>query len=363
MHLSIDRRHRAILGAAAAALLASACGAPPAKTDADYRSEATRGMHDVLEADLDALVDASGALEDAAPSQAWRYGDPGWREMNAAWIEARHDYEHAEGATAPLFPDFDRWMDGRIEDFGPGGLNTLSASSDMFGTQAMTGLHAIERILYADPDAPYRTDFDHDDAKAIAAHEAALGFIPPAAFPATDAEALELKQGLCARLASDASALRDAWKPDAIDVREAYRGLLDLLEEQGEKVIQAGLRHPESRYSERTMDDLRQNLAGTMKAYAVFRAWIRSKPGGPDLDIRITAGFQTLEALYADDAYAGPAMPEPPEGWSNDDPSPDHLKTPFGRLYQAVTRAVDTTRPGSVAFEMAVAGRTVGLSN
>ena len=64
--------------------------------------------------------------------------------------------------------------------------------------------------------------------------------------------------------------------------------------------MKASTSEEESRYSQRTMTDLRDNLAGTKTAYAVFQPWLLSKTnGGADLDRDILAGFGRLDAAYS----------------------------------------------------------------
>ena len=53
-----------------------------------------------------------------------------------------------------------------------------------------------------------------------------------------------------------------------LDVTQAFGGLVDLMNEQQEKVNKASSGEEESRYSQRTMDDLRENLLGTTNIYA-----------------------------------------------------------------------------------------------
>ena len=114
------------------------------------------------------------------------------------------------------------------------------------------------------------------------------------------------------------------------------------MNEQKEKVTLAGLDQEESRYSQRTMDDLRQNLSGTTKIYAIFQPWITSKTGGAAVDAQVEAGFSTLSALYNGADYAGVALPSPPADWPADDnnPSAADLAKTFGKLFTAVQAAV-----------------------
>jgi iron uptake system component EfeO len=320
-------------------------------TDAEFQASVTQGMHDSLQKDLNDLVTAAKALQTAAPDHPWDQTDPAVPAMETAWIDARHAYEHVEGATAPVFPMIDTSIDGRVEDFGPAaGTGALMATSDMFGDQGMTGLHAVERILYTSV-----------TPAAVVTYETDLGYVPPQAYPTTQQDADDFKNKLCAKIITDATALLDGWTPSMIDIGSAFSGLTSLMNEQKEKVTKAGLDQEESRYSQRTMDDLRQNLAGTTSIYAVFSPWIKSKAGGSDVDAKVNASFKDLRTIYNNPQYAGDAFPKPPADWSDVTPSASDLMTPFGQLYTAVDSAVDATKPDSAVSEMNDAAALCGL--
>jgi iron uptake system component EfeO len=319
----------------------SSSGTPVPTTDAQFATSVTQGMHDSMQGDLNDLVQATTQLQQAAPDHPWDNTDPAWPAMQTAWIAARHAYEQIEGATAPVFPNVDLSIDGRVEDFGPDGSGALTATSDMFGDQGMTGLHAIERIMYV-----------ATTPASVVAYETGLGYVPPQSFPTTQAQADEFKNQLCAKAVTDATYLQANWVPAQIDPKSAFDGLISLMNEQKEKVTLAGLDQEESRYSQRTMDDLRQNLTGTTKIYTIFQPWITSKAGGAADDTQVEAGFSTLNTLYNSAPYAGVALPTPPADWSDDNPSQADLATPFGALYAAVQAAVAPMTSGSVVFEM-----------
>jgi iron uptake system component EfeO len=135
--------------------------------------------------------------------------------------------------------------------------------------------------------------------------------------------------------------------------------------EQREKVNKAASGEEESRYSQRTLDDLRENLIGSKRAYELFAAWIQSKgapasgqPSGSDIHHQIELGFGQLDAAYS--AVAGAAIPSPPDSWS-DDPSPADLATPFGKLYTIVHATVNPNAPTSVVGEMDAASTLLGF--
>jgi iron uptake system component EfeO len=329
----------------------SSSGSTGPMTDAQYATSVTQGMHDSMQADLDILVQATTALQQAVPDHPWDNTDPQWPAMQTQWIAAREAYERIEGATAPVFPNVDLSIDGRVEDFGPApGSGVLTATSDMFGDQGMTGLHAIERIMYV-----------ATTPASVMAYEKGLGYVPPQSFPTTQAQADEFKNVLCARAVSDAMYLQQNWVPAQIDPKSAFDGLISLMNEQKEKVTLAGLDQEESRYSQRTLDDLRENLLGTTKIYAIFQPWITSKTGGAAVDAQVEAGFSTLTTLYNSAAYAGVALPTPPADWSDTNPSSADLATTFGALFAAVQAAVNPMTPTSVVSEMNDAAVLCGI--
>lgn len=336
------------LGLAAAGV---GCGS---SSSSDQKSQVAGAMQRSMSADLTALYHAAMELQAAAPTPVGR----GWdatadataiATMKAAWVRARTAYEHVEGATAPIFPDLDVSIDERYDGF----LTDLhgAGDADAFDGKGVTGMHAIERILYAGP----------GDAvpPSVVAFESALPGYRPAAYPASEAEAAELKTGICARLVADSKLLLDQWTPQEIDVSGAFQGLVGLMNEQQEKVNKASTGEEESRYSQHTMADLHANLEGTKKIYALFSAWLTTRPApatpagalsGAAVDASINAGFAQLSAVYA--AIPGDAIPTPPATWSAEAPSAADLQSPFGTLYASAHQAVDPTVPGSIVALM-----------
>ncbi|HEY6036641.1 MAG TPA: EfeM/EfeO family lipoprotein [Kofleriaceae bacterium] len=317
-------------------LVVAACGGT---SDADYQADVVSGMQDSVSVDLQNLITAVQALQAAAPT------GHGWDattdaaaliSMKSAWRDARIAYEHVEGATAPIFPDEDYTMDARYDDFlaklGPAG------DPDPFDDRGATGMHAIERILYAPTIRPEVIEF-----------ESQLPGYKAAAWPANAGEADEFKTVLCQKLLDDAIQLHAEWTPANIDIGPAFQGLIGLMNEQKEKVNLAATGEEESRYANATLFDLRNNLAGTTKIYDLFQPWILAKGG--DMDAHIQAGFQHLDDLYTASGQ-GDSLPATPATWSSDMPTATDLATPFGTLWADVHQAVDPTAEGSIVFEM-----------
>ena len=323
-------------------------------TTSQYRDQAVRGLHDAYLTQIQTLVSAAGDLQSAAPLPP----DRGWdaqkdaaaiAAMKTAWIRARAAYENVEGALAPLFPDLDLSIDARYDDF----MTMLAAQGgdpDLFDGTGVTGMHAVERILYADVTPPRVVDF-----------ERSLPGYVPAAFPGTAAEAAAFKTGLCAKLVADAEELSAQWTPADIDEAIAFQGLISLMNEQREKVQKAAGGEEESRYSQRTMADLRDNLTGTKVAYAFFRPWIATKATGRPYDRPQDRGRLRRRSTARTPAVHGDSIPVPPATWSAESPSPADLRTPFGQLYTVVHEAVDPTIDGSVVSQMNDAATSLGF--
>ena len=154
--------------------------------------------------------------------------------------------------------------------------------------------------------------------------------------------------------------------PAQIDIGGAFQGLVSLMNEQREKVNKASTLEEESRYSQRTMADIRDNLAGTEAIYELFAPWLVTRThsadptkDGPGTDARIRAGFKALHASYS--AVPGAAIPQPPASWSSEHPSAEDMQTPFGALYGAVQAAVDPGNDASVVEAMNDAAGILGF--
>ncbi|MBE2250673.1 MAG: EfeM/EfeO family lipoprotein [Myxococcus sp.] len=318
-----------------------ACGLPP-------QQQALLDVKAFIQKNLDALATDSQALCDAAPTPSGRGWDlttdrPALDAMRAAWKKARPDYERVEGAIAVLFPEVDASIDERYDGFLEGAMD-----ADLFDDQVVTGNHALERILFSDTTPQRVIDFE----KALGARYV------PARFPATEAEARDFKDKLCARWARETKQMAAEFKPLALDAASAYRGVLGSMREQVEKVEKAATGEEESRYSQVTLADMRANLEGAKTTYAAFRPWALSTSASAE-DARIQAAFAELEATYAQ--TTGDAIPPVPTSWSNVNPSMADLATPFGQLFTAVRRAADDKAPGSLAAEMTTAGDKLGI--
>ena len=324
---------------------------PMANTDDQFKADVTTKMQMTFLVELQTLHQAAIDIQTAAPAPTGRGWDPvqdaaAITTMKDAWRRARIAYEHIEGAVAPLFPDVDAAIDARYDDF-LSQLASQGGDSDLFDDKGVTGMHAVERILYVDTTPSYVVDF-----------EKVLSGYKPAARPATEQEAAEFKTKLCARLVTDTKTLVDQWTPATIDIATAYAGLVALMTEQREKVNKAATGEEESRYSQLTLADIHGNLDGTRTAYALFEPWILAR-GGSMQDMAIKAGFDALQVAY--DANMGDAIPQPPPTWSAEQPSAADLMSPFGKLYTSVRAAADPNNTASVVSEMDSAADLLGF--
>ena len=315
--------------------------APPAQTP---ETQATLAVKSYVQANIDDLVRASEELAAAAPAP----DADGWNatndaaaieKMRAAWRKTRVAYERIEGAIAVLFPELDVSTDERYDGFLADG-----ADDNLFDDQGVTGVHAIERVLWADL-AP---------ARALAFESTTLGAKYKApAFPASEKEARDFKEKLCARLVADTKKMQSDFAPLALDLSTAYRGVVGSMAEQVEKADKAtGLSDSaeESRYANVTLADMRENVEGGRKIYAAFTPWILSLGADAKADHEeVLAGFARLDAAYA--KLPGDALPEVPKTWSAE-PSEADLATPFGQLWKVLIEEADEKREGSLVHAM-----------
>jgi iron uptake system component EfeO len=325
-------------------------------------------VHATVAANVTALKEASTALCNAAPTTVGPWladGQAAVAQMKAEWVKTRLAYEQIEGVIAPIYPDTDAAIDERYDGFMES-LAPEGGDKNLFDDQGVTGMHAIERILYSRESAA-QAAFGVEAGLFLTAFQAG-------AFPVDDDQAKAFKEKLCQKLVVDTTDLETQWAglrgADGklnFDLDSAYTGLLGLVTEQEEKVRNASTQLDESRYSNRTMADLRANLEGVKAVYAFVSPLLAARPNadaardGVALDTKIKAGLDALKAAY--DQVAGDAIPDAPEGWpATEVPTdPALLDTPFGKLFVAVKNAVDPAVDGSVTFELDRAAKLLGI--
>lgn len=288
---------------------------------------------------LDALHAAALAIQAAAPApdaNGWNATDDAAAvaAMRARWKDARVAYERVEGAIAVLFPEYDASTDERYD-----GFISEAPDTNLFDGQGATGVHALERILWAG-----------EHPAAVVAFESSLPNYEAAAFPSSLEQATQFKTGLCQRLVDDTAAMKDAFAPLALEPETAFRGVVGSIIEQHEKVNLASTAEDESRYAQHTMADMRANLQGGESTFEAFRTVLSARPNGPALVEKVDAAFARINGGYA--AVTGEAIPPLPEGWNASAPTPAMLDTPYGRLFNLLATEVDPAHEGSLVHSM-----------
>ena len=319
-------------------------------TSGSPEAQALATVKQQITTQLGNLVAASVALEAAAPTP----DADGWNDqadaaavttMRTQWAAARIAYEEVEGAIAVLFPDYDASTDQRYDGF----LET-APDTDLFDGVGVTGIHAIERILWAGR-----------AATSVVTFESSLTGYVAAAFPSNLTEATEFRDGLAARLVTDVKAVQTMFAPLTLDTAAAFRGVIGSLGEQIEKITLAADGQDESRYARHTLADMRANLAGGKNTYGAFRDWVRGLSGGAALDAEILAGFDRVSGLYT--AVSGDALPAVPAGFNPDSPTAAQLDTPYGRIFAGLSTESDPANSASLVSKMSAAADQLGIPN
>lgn len=315
----------------------------------DPEGETIAAVKDYVTDELGALASSAGSICEAAPAPAadgWSAAADGAAidASRAAWHDTRAHYERIEGAIAVLFPDLDVSTDQRYDGFLAEGPD-----DDPFDAEGVVGVHAIERILWADAIPSY-----------VVAFESGLPGYVPAAFPATEAQAIGYRDALCARLVTDTEEMSTRFAPLALDLAAAYGGVVGSMGEQVEKVSLATTGEEESRYAQHTAADMRANLEGGLAIYRTFAPWIREQDGGPAADAAVEDGFARMTAAL--DAIPGDAIPAVPEAWNPDAPAPSDLETPYGALWSVVGAESDPESADSLVSAMVDAAALLGIA-
>jgi len=328
---------------AAIALFTGACA--PAE---DHQAEAILEVKTFIDTELDALAAAAEALAAAAPAadaDGWTAATDATavNAMKAEWKKARISYEKVEGAIAVLFPDLDAATDERYD-----GFVETEKDTNLFDDLIVTGVHGIERVLWADSHPSHVVEFESELPNYVAA-----------AFPADATQSGDYKTKLAAKLVVDCKKMRDDFAGLALDSASAFRGVIGSVEEQLEKVKLASTGEDESRYAAHTLADMRANLAGGLAVYEAFAHWLGTKEGGAALDTKIRAGFARVKAAY--DENSGEGIPAVPSGFNPDSPSTEHLATPYGKLFDLLSKESDPANTAGLVFDMLAAADLLGV--
>jgi iron uptake system component EfeO len=324
----------------------SGCGSD---TSGSQEAQAQATVKTYITTEIGHLITASTNLRAAAPTP----DADGWNDqadaaavaaMRTQWKAARIAYEHVEGAIAVLFPELDVSTDERYDGF----LDANGPDDNLFDGGNVTGIHAIERILWAD-----------QIPANVVAYESTLAGYTVAAFPSNLAEATAFRDGLATRLVSDVQTMQTRFAPLTLDTAAAFRGVIGSLGEQIEKIDLDAAGQEESRYSQHTLADMRANLDGGKATYAAFRAWVKTTANGAVLDTDITAGFVRVDALYT--GFPGDALPPVPAAFDPEAPTSAQLATPFGTIWSGLKVESDGTMPASLVSKMSTAADALGI--
>jgi iron uptake system component EfeO len=330
-----------------AAALFAACSNEDGDGDADeYEKEATVEVKALVDVQLKNLVQAAEDLQKAAPepdANGWNDVDDAaaYEDLVVAWKKARAAYENVEGPIAILFEGLDASTDARYDAF----LLEDGPDDNLFDGENVTGMHAIERILWSGKTPDYVVKFE----KEIEGYKAA-------AFPKTEQEADDFKNKLAKRLVDDTKEMKAQYATVALEVTTAFQGIVASVQEQSEKTNLAATGEDESRYAQNTLADMRANLNGARKVYEAFKPWIDSADGDT---AGIEAGFKRLEAAY--DENDGDALPKVPAGFDPDQPSDDDLESAYGKLWKLLSDETDLENKKSLVFIINEAGKDIGV--
>lgn len=323
-----------------ASLALCACASP--------QQMATQGTKDTIARELTALTTAARALQAAAPApdaDGWSHANDAAAiaQMQAEWRRMRVAYERIEGAIAVLFPETDVAIDERYD-----GFISERADSNLFDGQGVTGMHAVERILWSNA-----------ISQRVQTFEAGLPNMPqPARTPSTMSEATAFRDELVARLIRDCEDMERQFRPLALDNATAFRGVIGSMQEQVEKLNKAATSEEESRYAQNTLGDMRANLEGARATFDAFRPWIEST-NDRAVAALIQARLDAVDAAYR--ALPGDSLPAVPEGFNPTTPSAEHLATPYGQLRTLLVTETDPMQSGSLVALMERAATAMGI--
>lgn len=329
----------------------AACGGDDDTTgdETAYETQATLDVKKYVQGQLERLSTAAKALQSAAPAaddDGWNATDDGAavEKMRDVWADARDTYERVEGSIAVLFGELDKSTDERYDGF----LNDDGPDDNLFDGEGVTGVHAIERILWADAQS----------ARVVAFEKTVPGY-KAAAFPANADEAKDFKQGLCERLVKDVEQMQDEYATVALDSSAAFRGMIGSMAEQSEKTTLAASGEDESRYAEHTLADMRANLEGAAAVFKAFKPWVTSS-NSAETAKEIEAGLAEISDAYS--AVDGAALPEVPQGFNPDKPTDADLETAYGKLWSLLTAQTDMNSDDSLVSKMTSAADKMGIA-
>lgn len=307
-----------------AGLVLSIVAPLPARAQAGPSEEAVAAAYadSVVLPTYTLLAQRLGALKSAISALRQAPTDANLAAARAAWLAAREPWEWSESflfgpvSSMSLDPALDTWP------ISEDNLAALLAGDDPLTPASVAalepevkGYHSLEMILYGHggtKTAAELTPRELEYAELVAEEMAGIGQTLVQAWTA----GVEGQPPFRAILTS-AGPSNPVYGGSSAVIEELLGGIIDLLNEVAEEKIGLPLdnRDPalaESWYSQTSIEDYRNNVRGALQAYTGAPASGGAGPSlqalvqarDPDLDARVTAGFQ--RALAAIDAIPTP---------------------------------------------------------
>jgi len=231
------------------------------------------------------------ALRDAAPApDADGWSDPEEATavvaMREHWRRARVIYHRMWAAAAILMPD----QEAAIERLYDVHLNE--------GDGEFEGMHAVERVLWADA-----------IPAEVAEREAMLPDSEAARFPTDEASARAFREDLCGDLIELAGEMRTRFADHSLEPQLAVFGLQKTVEKLLKK-LSPPLGLYDSRYAQHTLVEMRANVTGIGEAWLVYGPLVDSVD--PAASQAVVDGLARLEPVRA----APAVLPAVPAGWN-----------------------------------------------
>ncbi len=256
------------------------------------------------------------------------------KAMRAAWLDAHAAFVGLAGPVGELFPEqipgLDRRWDVQLTDLG------VDPDFMPFDERGVTGLHAIERILWSD-----------QISSAVSSYEMTrLGYRTPR-FPGTAEEADAFVASLAGAVAQVGLEVNQQFSRLTPDAALGAAGISRLLANSFLKVDLGYVAGSEdSRYSGTTMLDLRSELAAARAIWNVLRDGLSRRGAASEKLGGVDAGLARWTALL--DEVKSKDFPVAPNLWDPGTPSPEHALTPYGMLFVGLRRELNKARPDSL---------------
>lgn len=329
------------------------CTAPG--TDAEA---VARDLRDFLRARLSDLPAEAVVLQGLAPQQQWQQStNPvDVDNMRQSWKRQRDAWRQSESVVRVLQPEVAEAVALTYDE----AMRGLAEESNPFDGVGFVGLHAVERILWGPTYfAPAQTGGEPPESAIFLFEEAEVpGYFEPT-YPAVGVQSTEFKFQLVERLIEDLRAPSATGAVEGISADAGWWVLRDAVALLDARVRPNGIGADTSRYSQSSLVDLREGLAGARTLMRVLRPWVDGAPNGAGVGAEIDAGFDRVQAAL--DGTPGDAMPLIPEAWAVP-PTPTDAATDYGQLWTAITTESNVDDPASLAAAIERAVVAVGAA-